>query len=80
MIRLLINGQEVALPDDFSSTLYEENPVFTKNEKYTYDFRSIKGYSVIYYQYCTSSRLYAIFYIYPVYIFINTGISEIVQR
>lgn len=37
MIRLLINGQEVALPDDFSSTLYEENPVFTKNEKYTYD-------------------------------------------
>lgn len=37
MIRLLINGQEVALPDDFSFTLYEENPVYTKNGKYTYD-------------------------------------------
>ncbi|MFV0538833.1 MAG: hypothetical protein ACK5M3_15935 [Dysgonomonas sp.] len=37
MIRLLIDGREVALPEDFSFTLYEENPVFTKNGEYTYD-------------------------------------------
>lgn len=45
MIRLLIDGQEVALPDDFSFTLYEENPVYTKNGQYTYDLTlSLKNF------------------------------------
>lgn len=45
MIRLLIDDQEVALPPDFSFTLYEENPVYTKNGQYTYDLTlSLKNF------------------------------------
>lgn len=45
MIQLFIDGQEAALPPDFSFTLYEENPVYTKNEKYTYDLTlSLKNF------------------------------------
>lgn len=37
MIELSINGQEVVLPEGFSITVIEENPIFTKNGKKTYD-------------------------------------------
>lgn len=37
MIRLLVDGQEVALSVDFSCEFYSQNPFFTKNGDYTYD-------------------------------------------
>jgi len=37
MTRLLIDGQEVVLPNEFTATITEENPFFTKNGQYTYD-------------------------------------------
>ena len=37
MTELHIDKQQVILPKDFSLTIIEENPVFTKNGKYTYD-------------------------------------------
>lgn len=37
MTELYINKQPVVLPENFSITIIEENPFFTKNGKYTYD-------------------------------------------
>lgn len=37
MTRLLVDGQEVVLPADFSCDYYSQNPFFTKNGDYTYD-------------------------------------------
>lgn len=37
MTDLYINGQLTVLPENFSITIIEENPFFTKNGKYTYD-------------------------------------------
>lgn len=37
MTRLFINGEEVALPEDFELDYYGQNPFFTKNGEYTYD-------------------------------------------
>jgi hypothetical protein len=37
MTELFIDGQKVVLPKNFSWTIIEENPFFTKNGKYTYD-------------------------------------------
>ncbi len=37
MTELFIDGQQVILPQNFSLTVVEENPFFTKNGKYTYD-------------------------------------------
>jgi hypothetical protein len=37
MTELYIDRQQVILPRDFSLTVLEENPFFTKNGKYTYD-------------------------------------------
>ncbi|MFV0330501.1 MAG: hypothetical protein ACK5KL_11895 [Dysgonomonas sp.] len=46
MTELLIDGQRVVLPPDFSFTLYEENPFFTKNGQYTYDLTlSLKNFN-----------------------------------
>ena len=37
MTELFIDKQQVLLPKDFTLTVLEENPFFTKNGKYTYD-------------------------------------------
>lgn len=37
MTELLIDGQRVVLPSNFSTTVVEENPFYTKNGKYTLD-------------------------------------------
>lgn len=37
MTQLIIDGQEVVLPQNFSTTVKRENPFFTKSGEYTYD-------------------------------------------
>lgn len=37
MIQLIIEGQRVVVPESFTATLLEENPIYTKNSTYTWD-------------------------------------------